>query len=233
MRKKSNGDFKFDFSSLDFDFDFGESKEIQKIPKLNTKPVLFENALKMAHDLDWGSDYIAFVGGSFIFGDFLEALCLEKQLKPKEIYITTLGMSKNNVDSIVNLVDYLGAKKVNLIVSHYFSGVERHNIIPYMEQEFAGRPIKVGVLQAHCKIIIIRSDKGDAVICGSANLSSSNNVEQFIIMHSAEAIDFVQSKLDNIMGRFTVIDGMNAPKMDWNKNKGNTGKKAFEKLKGV
>lgn len=63
MRKKSNGDFKFDFSSLDFDFDFGEDEEIQKIPKLNTKPVLFENALKMAHDLDWGSDYIAFVGG--------------------------------------------------------------------------------------------------------------------------------------------------------------------------
>lgn len=61
MRRKGNKDFNFDFSSLDFDF--SESEDIKKIPKLSTKPCLFENALKMAHDIDYESDYIAFVGG--------------------------------------------------------------------------------------------------------------------------------------------------------------------------
>lgn len=224
-RKKRDG-FSFDFSSLTFG---GQSEEeIEEIPRLNLKPVAFENAEAMADSIDWQKDYFAIVSGSFIFGDFIEALHFKKKLNSNAVWITTLGMSENNVDSIVNLTKYLYVKKVNLIVSHYFAGVERHKLIRYMEKEFSDQPIDVAVLQSHTKIAVIESDKGDAVIAGSANLSSSNNVEQFIIMHDPAIVEYCKIRLDGIMKRFTVMRGMGGAKMDWNANKQNTGKNAYE-----
>ncbi|MCI8438099.1 MAG: hypothetical protein HFF73_01105 [Oscillospiraceae bacterium] len=228
MRKKKTGNgISFDFSSLTFGQAIEEDRE--EIPKLSTEPAAFENAEQMADSLDYSKDYFVFVPGNFIFGDFLEALCYKKRLAPDEIYITTLGMSQDNVDSIVNLTDYLGCKKVNLIVSHYFAGVERHKLIPYMQREFAGKQIDVAVLQSHCKIALIFSSKGNILISGSANLSSSNNVEQFVIMHDEKTITYVKKRLDNIMRRFTVYSGI-GNKSNAVDHKANTGKRAFETL---
>lgn len=186
----------------------------------------------MADAIDYAEDYFALVSGSFIFGDFIEALCFKKELNPSVVYITTLGMGKDNVDSIVNLVDYLGCEKVNLLVSHYFAGTERHGLMPYIRQEFAGRPIDVAVLQSHCKIALVFSELGDVMISGSANLSSSSNVEQFIIMHDHTAIEYTKARLDNIMRRFTVFSGLESKWTPQN-NKGNTGKGAFETITEV
>ena len=217
----------FDFSPLQF-----REPEPEKapIPKLTYEPVAFENAEKMAREIDWNQDYICIVSGTFIFGDFIEALLYRKALKPSVMFIATLGMSANNVDSLVNCVDYLKCEKLNLLVSHYFAGVERHNLIPYMEREFAGRPINVAVLQSHMKMCIIRSELGDAAIIGSANLSSSNNVEQFTITHNSETVDFCESRMQSIMDRFTVIKGMERQKMNWKANRGNTGLKAYRAI---
>lgn len=219
--------FSFDFSSLQY-----REPEPEKapVPKLTYEPVAFENAEKMAWEIDWNQDYICIVSGTFIFGDFIEALLYRKALKPSVMYVATLGMSANNVDSLVNCVDYLKCEKLNLLVSHYFAGVERHNLIPYMEREFAGRPINVAVLQSHMKMCIIRSELGDAAIIGSANLSSSNNVEQFTITHNPETVEFCESRIQTIMDRFTVIKGMESPKMNWKANRGNTGLKAYRAI---
>lgn len=228
MRKKKNGaGFSFDFSSLTFGRPVEEDRE--EIPKLSTEPAAFENAEHMAESLDYSSDYFAFVPGNFVFGDFLEAVCYKKRLTPDAVYITTLGMSQDNIDSIVNLTDYLGCKKVNLIVSHYFAGVERHKLIPYMRQEFAGKPVDVAVLQPHCKIALIFSSKGNVLISGSANLSSSNNVEQFVIMHDEKTIGYVKKRLDNVMRRFTMYSGLENKSIAVD-HKANTGKRAFEAL---
>lgn len=163
MRKKKTGTgISFDFSSLTFAQSAEEDRE--EIPKLSAEPAAFENAERMAESMDYSRDYFCFVPGNFVFGDFLEALCYKKRLTPDEVYITTLGMSQDNIDSIVNLTDYLGCKKVGLIVSHYFAGVERHKLIPYMRQEFAGKPIDVAVLQSHCKIALIFSPRGNILI---------------------------------------------------------------------
>lgn len=227
-KRKKNDGFSFDFSALTFTGTKIE-EEREEIPKLSTEPVAFENAEQMADSIDYEKDYFAIVSGSFIFGDFIEALCFKKELAPSEICITTLGMSQDNIDSIVNLVDYLGCDKVNLIVSHYFSGVERHKLVPYMQVEFGGRPIDVAVLQSHCKIALIFSGKGNVMITGSANLSSSNNVEQFIIMHDEKAIEYVKRRLDGIMKKFTVFKGGDSKALPKN-NKENTGKHAFKAM---
>lgn len=218
--------FSFDFSALTF---ANPTEDREEIPKLRTEPAAFENAEYMADSMDYSRDYFAFVPGNFVFGDFLEALCYKKRLAPSDVYITTLGMSQDNIDSIVNLVDYLHCKKVNLIISHYFAGVERNKLVPYMHREFSGKPVDVAVLQSHCKIALIFSEKGNALISGSANLSSSNNVEQFIIMHDERTIEYVKKRLDNIMRRFTVYTGKEN-KVHTVDGTANTGKRAYKTL---
>jgi hypothetical protein len=228
-----------DFSSLEFDLDldltFGQDntddieKEFIKAAKLNFDPVCFENALTAVDCIDYDKDYFALVSGKFVFGDFIEALVYRKQLSPVKMYITTLGMSEDNIDSIVNLT-VLGAQKVNLIVSNYFVAMERRKLVPYMVKEFAGHNIDVGVLASHCKICIIESAKGNIMICGSANLSSSNNVEQFMILHDDHLIHFAEGILDNVMEQHTVIRGQTGETIFEN-NTNNTGRKAFERVK--
>lgn len=225
-RKRKAEGFSFDFSSLTFR---GPVQETVEVPHISTAPVAFENAERMAAAIDYDRDYFALVSGSFIFGDFIEALLFKKRLAPAAVYLTTLGMSRENADSIVNLVDYLGCDKVNLLVSHYFAGTERRGIVPYMEREFAGRPIDVAVLSSHCKIALILSEAGDVLISGSANLSSSNNVEQFIMMHDPGVIAYVRERLDNIMQRFTVYRGESRERLPQN-NRDNRGKDAFDAM---
>ena len=233
-RKRHGNDlqFSFDFSSLDFNFqedEYGAEEELAEIPKLNALPVIYENAEKLVDCIDIQKDYFCFLSGAFIFGDFIEALCAKKVLKPEEIYITTLGMSQNNIDSLCNLVGYCKGKKKNLIVSHYFYGTERHKLVKYMMEVFKGKPIDVAVLQSHCKIVLIYSKKCNLAIIGSANLSSSNNVEQIQIMHDETLMAFCKKKLDHIMKRFTVYSGMEDIESPEN-NKKNTGYRAYDAI---
>lgn len=221
-RRRQGGLFDFNFSSPDFDAPVSEAKQV---PRLNLRPVSFDNAEKMAQEIDIQQDYICFTAGAFIFGDFIEALLYIKRLNPFVVYLTTLGMSRENVDSIVNMVDYLGAQRVRLLISHYFQGVERHRLIPYMEQEFSGRSIEAAVLSSHAKICIIRSAASDMLFIGSANLSSSNNVECFVITHDAAAVDYVQERLDNVFDCFTVFAGQTG-KADHTRHR-NTGRDAY------
>lgn len=227
-KKKRKDGFSFDFSALTFEPPEREEPGME-IPQLSLEPVMFDHAEAMVDSMDYTKDYFALVSGNFIFGDFIEALCFKKRLAPSEIYLTTLGMSAENADSIVNLVDYLHCEKVNLLVSHYFAGVERNKLVPYMQKEFSGKPVDVAVLQSHCKIALIFSKQGNVMISGSANLSSSHNVEQFILLHDPAAIQYVKRRLDHIMERFTVFYGRESKAAPQN-NQRNTGKYAYQAL---
>jgi len=210
--------FNFNFSSLDFSginpfeakdntgFSFGE-KEFVSRAKLNHSPVVYENALEMAGQMDINKDYFAIVSGKFIYGDFLEAICDVHHLEPKMMIVSTLGMGKNNVDSLVNIVDYLGCQRMGLVVSNYFYGVERNGVIPYMVQEFTGRPIAVAVCASHSKIAMIDCKAGKLTIFGSANLSSSNNLEEFTIVHDPAIYDFCHKMFARVLNDFRIIDG--------------------------
>lgn len=100
-----------------------------------------------------------------------------------------------------------------------------------MVQEFTGYPIDVAVLASHCKLCLIERSNGDNImIAGSANLSSSNNVEQFQIMHDEAVFQAVKAMLDSIMDRFTILHGATGETIFEN-NTGNTGKNAYKAVK--
>lgn len=223
--------FKVDFSSLEINFTGAPpvAEEAVEIPRLNLTPAAFENAEATVDSIDYAKDYFFLVSGSFVFGDFIESLIYKKRLMPSAVYLTTLGMGEGNADSIVNLTDYMRCQKVNLIVSHYFASVERNKLMRYMADEFRGRPIDIAVIASHCKIALIFSDAGNVMISGSANLSSSDNVEQFTMIHDPGVIDYTKRRLDEIMERFTVYRGAEG-KINWSANVGNRSKQAYQAM---
>lgn len=184
-------------------------KDLLKTAKIKYQPVAFENAAEMAKAIDLEADYFAMVPGSFVFGDLLEALCLKKALQPKRLFITTLGMSPDNVDSLVNMHDFLYCKEINLIVSHYYASVERNKNIPYIIEQFGGRNMNLAVCGNHSKVVLMERENGsDFVIFGSANLSSSANLEVFAIIHDREVVKYVRKLMTGIMKKWTVVKGL-------------------------
>ena len=227
----------FDFSSLSFDFDlFGENNddretcELLKTAKLNLRPVAFENACDMAKAIDLTEDYFALVSGKFVFGDLLEALCLKKALKPVRLYVSTLGLSPDNVDSLVNIVDYLYMEEINLIVSSYYAATERNKNIPYMIEQFAGRNINVAVCANHAKLAPWECEEQSFLMFGSANLASSANLEVFAMTHDPETVAFAKRLLSGIMKKWTVIRGSTSETIFEN-NKGNRNKDLIKAAK--
>ena len=119
-------DFELDFDLDDFDLTLGEENEDEggfktriMRPKMNVKnvshKVVYRNAEKLAEkiDLTEGARTFAWVSGDFIFGDLLEALVMKKRISPKKIYICSLGMSQDNIDSLRNIIEWTGLGAAN------------------------------------------------------------------------------------------------------------------------
>ena len=204
-------DFRFD---VDMDFDFEENRlknRFKTVKILKPQTIKYENAQKMAKEikLDETNMIYAIITGSFIFGDFIEALVEDKKLEVEEMYISTLGMNQNNIDSLGNLLIDYHVKKINLIVSNYFVSNEVKDLMPYLLDELSGLNINVAIAGNHSKVVLIKTKCGKhLVINGSANLSSSSNLEQFSMMDNKEIYEFNKDVFDLINENFTIWDGI-------------------------
>ena len=168
----------------------------------------YEYAIDLARKIDIGENSRTFsiVSGNFIFGDFIEALMFERNLHAEEIYIATLSMSENNVDSLVNIMQDGRCDKLNLIISHYFFSHERQNLIPYIYKELdKGDKFQLAVCGSHSKIALIKCQDKHYVMHGSANLRSSNNLEQFEFEESEELYNFNRKYFEDIIEQYSTI----------------------------
>lgn len=180
---------------------FIEPHDCEELDEIRVK---YANAEKLAHDIgDLPLNYRAFVilDGKFIFGDFLEALIVKNDWLCEELTISTLSMSRENVDSLANLVNGGYLKQLNLIVSHYYFSTERRALMPYIyEQLDKGDILQLAVASVHTKIAMIRTQCGKKItIHGSANLRTSSNIEQIVIEHTPKLFDFCASVHHNII----------------------------------
>lgn len=147
------------------------------------------------------------MSGDFIFGDFLESLILDWNIDIKELTISTLALSQNNVDSLKNILLFTEVEKLNLIVSRYFYGHEIKKLIPYIykELDFDNR-FQLGICDNHSKIAQFETVKGaKVVIYGSANMRASQNIEQFTVEENKEIYDFNKSYFDLILEKYQTI----------------------------
>ena len=218
---------------LDFDFDIGdvggfdledvnlsdfnlmdgyeEETRIMK-PKLyalKRSQVMYDNACRLADDLPWekGIRYDVIVSGNFIFGDFIEAFIVKNNAKVPRMTISTLSLSQDNVDSLVNLIVGGYVEELNLIVSAYFYSHERGSLIPYIYQELdRDNRFQLAVAGIHTKTCHFETAGGKRIVIhGSANLRSSGNIEQFTIEENGELYGFYDGIYNDIINRYATI----------------------------
>lgn len=184
-----------------------ESRYIKPAIKKNTL-IKYEHAQEMAMNIGLGKGErtFAIVSGAFIFGDFIEALLDSRNLVADEIYLTTLSMSENNVDSLVNIMEAGRCNKLDLMISAYFFSHERHNLVPYIyDQLDRDDKFQLSVCGTHCKMALIKCQDKYYVMHGSANLRSSNNLEQFEFEESEELYNFNREYFEEIAERYQTI----------------------------
>ena len=192
----------FDIPDIDIDLpklDFMPSDETEEtrytLPHLvhyNEEDfVLYENAVKLAKELKVkeGMRADAFIAGSFIFGDFIEAFMTTHNVGTKKMTISTLSMSEENVDSLRTLMEKGYVEELNLIISVYFWGHERHAMLPYIYEQLD--------IDNRFQLAI--------VIHGSANLRSSGSIEQFTIEENPKLHDFYEEQFSKILDKYATI----------------------------
>lgn len=216
--------FDADFEDSDFgDFSETEEEETRYIRPLKRRfrtdnEILYQNAEKLAKEvkIGFGEAFYAMVSGNFIFGDFLEAFVYHNNLSIKEMHVSTLGLSANNVQSLLSFLETyqshgVGVKKLTLHISDYFFGHERKKggLIQYIYQEL-DKPefdFQLVVCRTHIKKTIFETEKGGKIVMfGSANMKSSDNLENFMIEENPELYDLSYDFFRKITERYKTIN---------------------------
>ena len=213
-----NFDFNIDsFEEIDFDF-FEEKRYNIAKPKIQkSKNVNYKYAKEYAKEIviNKGSRYYSFIDGSFIFGDFIEAFLVEND-KCAKVTLSTLSMSQENIDSFANLLNNGYISELNIIISDYFFSHERNNLVKYMfevldiEDKF-----QLSVCRTHTKITLLEFDDKKVVISGSANLRTSDNLEQISIEENNELYNFNLEVHQRIIDEFKTINKSIKSKKLW------------------
>lgn len=214
--------FKFDISSFSLD-NSGLDMNLNLNKKFNTRyvkpkyiPERKESQIKYRYAIDLaralelskGMRIHCVVDGTFIFGDFIEALLTERNIGVTKMTICTLSLSEANVDSLHNLLISGHLKVLNIIVSDFFYSHERNNLIPYLYEKLdINETFQLAVCRSHMKVTTMQTDKGNKIVIhGSANMRSSDNLEQFTIEEGEELHNFYNDMFDEILINYGTIN---------------------------
>ena len=202
-------DFDFDFDDDLFSDDSSDKFKTQyaKIKRYNRpKVVKYEYAKDMAAQIGKVKEnehIFALVSGNFIAGDFIEAYLEENDLFAEEIIIATLSLSKENVDSLKNILEWKRCGRMGLLVSDYFFAHERKDGIEYIIETLNYDGFLLAAAAIHTKITLIKTFCGmNLVIGGSANLRSSRNIEQITIDNSKELYEFNREWIVGLLKKY-------------------------------
>jgi len=214
---ESMPDLEMEDVAMDMDFSAGfledhDNRYINPKPRkqIPDRMLKYDNAINLAKSIEIGTGSRSHVllAGNFIMGDFIEALFVEKNIHTKRLSVSTLSMSENNIDSFKNLIDGGYIDNIDLIVSGYFFSHERNALVPYMIEELdRDDKFQMAVAGTHTKICLFETDGGKKfVIHGSANLRSSDNIEQITVEETPELYDFYKEFHDRIINDYSIIN---------------------------
>jgi hypothetical protein len=182
----------------------------KKNKEIHEKFLKYKNAESLANDINFNENnrYFVIIDGSFFFGDFIEAFLVKHNIHVKKMTISTLSMNKNNVDSLFNLINGNYIDELNLVLSDYFYGHEKHDLVPYIYETLdIDNKFQLSFAGTHCKICIFETVNGRKfVFHGSANLRSSSNIEQIMLEENEGLYDFMDEIQNNILNEYKTIN---------------------------
>lgn len=137
--------------------------------------------------------------GDFVLCDLIPAVIRARGACP-HLRISTLGLSVANAEQLLALMDAGKVERLTLIVSHYFQQVDKLTTWKAVDALLGKKPgARIAVTRSHAKVILLPTASGDAyVIEGSANLRSSDNLEQLAIFNDAETMVFHAAWMDKV-----------------------------------
>lgn len=190
-------DIELEFDIADFNFDNEKEQAPTRIvkPTFPAKPIMvdYKNAKDLVSKIKLypGEQIHSVVRGDFIFGDFLEALLVEKNVTAKNVYLSTLSLSQENADSLAGLLRDGYIVNLTIMVSNYFYSHEKNRILKYLiEKCDIENRLSVIVVRNHTKIALLEVSNIRLVLSGSSNLRSSRSIEQFVLQESQELYEF-------------------------------------------
>lgn len=198
----------------DFDIDLKDAD----LSKVKCAAVKHDNAQAFVSEVGKrilaGETVHALLSGNFIFGEIFEALAVQNQVLIEDLTASTLSISKENVDSLHNLMvaGYIGT--LNLIVSDYYWSHNRQNA-PYIYEALdIDQRFQLAVAGTHTKIALLKIN-GKKIVCkGSANLRSSRSVEEASFETNEELYDFHMAWHEEILREYgTVKKAVRASKL--------------------
>lgn len=181
-----------------------------KSADIDVQNLRYNDAQKLADDIRIGKNdrYAILVNGSFIFGDFIEALVVKNNWHIKKMQISTLSMNEANVDSLANLMNGGYVDQLDLIVSGFHYSHKRWGIVSYTYEILdKDNKFQLAVADCHTKICTIETHNGGFItIEGSANLCSSGCVEQISVEESESRLRFFEETHDKVIDKFKTIN---------------------------
>ena len=183
-----------------------------KILEINSKSILEYIPNK-------GETTFFVMDGNCVFLDFVLAMVQEKQSlgwKLKSIYLTSLSLNQATFDK---LNSRLQGVKINLLISSYWLTVDKSGILDSYYRQNKLTNYKIGYYRNHTKIILlefINQDQTESyTLSGSANLRSSNTLEQFVIIEDQDILEFNKAWIDSLISSyrydFEVKNDFNTP----------------------
>ncbi|NLF09394.1 MAG: hypothetical protein GX594_15650 [Pirellulaceae bacterium] len=113
--------------------------------------------------------------------------------------IATLGFSKANLDDLLHAIDAGQIGKVDFLYSVYFKSNERESC-ERLAHELTTRGQRVVAMLTHAKVLLMQlSDGRDFVAESSANLRSCGSIEQIMLTHNRDLLDFHKAWINEIM----------------------------------
>jgi hypothetical protein len=134
--------------------------------------------------------------GKFIFGDFIGAFIQENNLDVQELSIISLAGNLEVYGLLVALVEKGWVKKMNLFLSEYTIAMDKKHspkAVEFLKTALKNNrgKIELHTGRVHAKLVLIKTVGGGKVtIHGSANLRSSQSIEQIIIQENEYLYDF-------------------------------------------
>jgi len=162
--------------------------------KALVKPENAAELVRQIADLHEGDRLHAVLPGNFIFAEILTQLA--ERMKPESVTLATLSLSKQNVDALAAALDAGHIGRINFLISEYFAATNKA-IMAHMEQAAKTRRWRIGSKRSHAKIATLNA--GHIVIETSANLRSSQNVEQLCVFSDRELHNFHTKWITELM----------------------------------
>ena len=170
----------------------------------------FKNAKDFASKIDLTKRTTCFLGGSFVFGDAIEALIMDRKLEVEKLTVYSYSMSENNVDSLNWLLEDEYVDELVIILSSFFFSDEKgaNGLVQYMiEQLDIGNKTQIAFCRSHIKAVCIKTIDGEhIVIYGSANYRAANCIEQIVIEPCKKLYEFYDNMATDIVEKYKLIN---------------------------